>query len=445
VPRTVRALGCIALLLLVAPAPGHAQVFLAGKPHPEFTIGPLFVIANVRPDLSVVTVTLNWSVTPARGRRAVDIRGDLYVLWPGEVVEATAEGPAEPSLATYIEQRGFAVTGSGRLAMRSRDRMQLGTGVPGDLLPQTASFVTFARRGLTAAPVSPGTYIKIPWTPKLVDPLTLTSLTLNVRNLLAPKPATWLEELFYGRRWILSVGFGDVGSLVLPLYPLYFEQRDRLVHLAREYSLAVAIFTDGGHLRIEEIAPSTATRRASPVRAGAEVVSMPLVPLETTAPQMLRVQFAYFSGVIAWRPILVSGLLLLLGNIAGLLILSQNVSWFVRTRLHLRRRHEPEFARESGRVLPRGAADTIIPGSSSEADVLALFGAPDEEQRRRGTDARRTLVYRGVRRLPRSRLALGPLATVARWDEEHHELEVEIDGERVSAVHSRVRRARAAG
>src|SRR5688572_12237471 len=90
-------------------------------------------------------------------------------------------------------------------------------------------------------------------------------------------------------------------------------------------------------------------------------------------------------------------------------------------------------------------ADAIVPGSSTEADVLGLCGRPDAEGLRRGPGPRRMLVYRGGRRLARPRrLALGPLATVRHWDEEQHELEIELDGDRVSAVQSRLRRSRAA-
>ena len=41
----------LAVALGLAPCDGVAQVFLATRPHPEFAIGPLLVIAGVRPDL----------------------------------------------------------------------------------------------------------------------------------------------------------------------------------------------------------------------------------------------------------------------------------------------------------------------------------------------------------------------------------------------------------
>ena len=39
-------------------------------------------------------------------------------------------------------------------------------------------------------------------------------------------------------------------------------------------------------------------------------------------------------------------------------------------------------------------------------------------------------------------MALGRLTRVDHWEEEQHELEIELDADRVSAVQSRVRRAK---
>ena len=434
-------LTCAVAVVVGLPAPGQAQVFLASRPHPAFSIGPLFVVANVRPDLAAVTVTLSWSLTATPGPRGADLEPqDLYLLWPGEVTEATAPGPADPTLVSELEHGGFAVMGHGRLILGSRDRMQMGTGTPAVVLPQTASFATFVRRG-GPAQVGPATYVKIPWTPKLADPHAVTVLTMSARGLITPKPATWFEEAFWGRRWVLAAGFGDIGSPVNPLFPLYFEHRERVVRLGRDFAIAVANFSDAGHLRIEEIGPASATRRPSRLRADSEVVTMPLAPSEGLTPQLLKVQFSYFSGAIAWRPILVSLVLLALGNLAGFILLSRDVSAFLRARLHVRRRDEPEFSRTVGGALPPTLAERIVPGSTTEAEVRALCGRPDEEGHRRGPGLRRTLIYRGARRLPRPRLALGRLTTVSSWEEEQHELEIELDGDRVSAVQSRVRRS----
>ena len=440
-----RALLCAVMLLVVRPDAGHAQVFLAARPHPEFAIGPLFVVANVRPDLGPITVTISWSLTPAPGKRAVDIEQDLFLMWPNELVESTAPGAFDPALGRELEERGFTVGTGGRLALGTRDQTQMGTGAPVTPIAETASFVSFSRRAGPAAALGYSTYVKIPWTPKLADPRALVVLSFPTRGLVTPRPATWFEEAFWGRRWVLSAGFGDLGPPALPLFPLYFEYRDRVVRIGRELALVVANFADSNHLRIEEIGPASATRRPSRLRAGAEIVTMPLAASEGVAAQMLRVQFSYFAGMIAWRPILVSAVLLALGNLAGFILLSRDVSQFLRTRLHVRRRGEPEFAQLAGGALPRTIADRIVPGSTTESDVRTLCGRPDEEHHRRGSGQRRTLVYRGTRRLPSPRRALGPLSTVHHWEEEQHELEIELDGDRVSAVQSRVRRQRSAG
>jgi len=443
--RNVRRAVILASLVLAAtPVTGHAQVFLASRPHPDFAIGPLVVVAQVRPELTPIPVTISWSLTVPAGQRAADIKQDLFLLWPTELVEATAPGPSDPALARELTERGFAVTASGRLALGTRDRLQMGIGAPATPLPEVASFVTFTRSAGPGVSLGAGTYIKIPWTPTLGDPLAVTVLTMALRGLVTPKPATWFEEAFWGRRWVLTAGFGDIGSPASPIFPLYFEHRDRLVRLGREFAVVVATFADADHLRIEGIGPTTATRRPSRLRTGAEVVTLALAPTEGVTPQLLNVQFSYHAGMIAWRPILVSAVLLLLGNLAGFILLSRDVSQFLRKRLALRRA-EPEFARAAGGPLPRALADRITPGSTSEAEVIGLCGRPDEEQHRRGSAARRTLVYRGVRRLPSARLALGPLATVRHWDDEYHELEVELEADRVIAVQSRVRRQRVAG
>ncbi len=182
---------CVALAVLLCaaamPAVTHGQVFLASRPHPEFLVGPLFVVANVNPGLGPVTVNLSWSLTTKPARRPVDIQQDLYVLWPAEVAESTAPGPAEPALLREVEGHGLIVAGSGRLTLRRRDRMQLGTAALGDPLEVVASYVNFTRPGAQTGAV---TYIKIPWTPMLADPLSIVTLAIPLRGLIVPKAGT---------------------------------------------------------------------------------------------------------------------------------------------------------------------------------------------------------------------------------------------------------------
>src|SRR4029079_14039552 len=177
-----RAWLCAALLLAAVPATTHAQVFLASRPHPEFAIGPLFVVASVRPDLSPVTVAISWSLTAPPGQKATEINQDLFLLWPNELVESTAPGPADAALSRDLIERGFNVSVTGRLVLGTRDQMQMGTGAPITPLPESASVVTFSRSG-PAAQLGSATYIKIPWTPRLADPRAVTVLTLTSRGL----------------------------------------------------------------------------------------------------------------------------------------------------------------------------------------------------------------------------------------------------------------------
>jgi hypothetical protein len=412
--RGRRALVVALALTGLLPSAASAQIFLASKPHPDFAIGPMFLIANVRPDLTV-TVNVSFSLTVRPGASRQSMEQDLFLLWPAEVSESTAPGPADPALARALGEN-FAVVTSGRLQLRSRDRTLVGTGQLGDLLPEVASYVTVTRRGQLSSQVSPVSYVKIPWTPKLTDPLTVTTLVIPLRGLVTPKPASWVAETFWGQRWILTVGFGDLGSPVLPLYSIYFDHRDRVVRLAREFSQVVANFTDSDHLLIDDIEPASAIRRPSRLRAGNEIVSLVLTPVDGIAPQNLTVKFSYFAGSIAWRPILVSAALLLLGNVAGAIMFGREMFGMVRSRRTARKaagRLRTEW------LVGESQAATLV-GDATYEDILARWGPPDEDRERLSTPGRRTIVYR------------------ARRNGLAHEVEIEITDGRVTEIERRV-------
>ena len=314
-----RAWGGIALAaaLLGAPADAAAQVFIDASSRPDFTIGPLFVAATAPADAGApVGVSITWNLVRRHGERPT--QRTLALFWPAEIAGATAAGLADPALVNHLESRGFSATSSGRLALRARSQSQLGLPMPADDLPVSASYVSFVRRD---APPQAGTgsLVWIPPTPQMGDQRWVLNLTLPMRGLIGPKPATWLEELFWGRRNTLALSWGDVGSIAF--YPLYHEHRDRIVHLAPEYSRLFVNFPDADHLRIEQIEPASATRRGSRLRAGTEVVSLPLNTVDA-APQVLKVNYAYYRGVFSWRPVLISIGLLILGNLAGLWMIS---------------------------------------------------------------------------------------------------------------------------
>ena len=408
---------CVALAAavcaaLVMPALGHAQVFLASRPHPDFMIGPLFVVASVSPGTPDVTVNLSWSLTTGPITKKTDIEQDLYLLWPSEIVERTAAGHAEPQLIREVESRGLTVVSNGRLLLRRRDRLQLGTTALGEPIAVAPSYVNFTRPGGQGGIV---TYIKIPWTPTLADQLSIVTLVLPLRGLIVPRAGTWLEDLFFGRRQVITIGFGDLGPPVLGLFALYYERRDRIVHLARDYSLVIANFGDSDHLKIEETSPATAVRRQSRVRAGGEVVALTLLPSHDVATQSLRVQYHYFTGRINWRPIVISAVILLVTNFAGVLMLSAEVGRRIRRRRRARRRFAAAAAAANGGP-SRETLVNLVPVGTRYDDVVSRFGRPDEEHERVAPPGRRTLLYRshnnGV----------------------HHEVAIELDDDRVREI-----------
>jgi len=290
--------------------------------------------------------------------------------------------------------------------------------------------------GTNPAQSGVGTLVRIAWTPHLVDPKGLLSISTTLKDLITPKAATWLEELFWGRRHVLSLSAGSAGSLAL--YSILLDQRDRVIRLARDFSILAAEFADSDHLRIEEVSPAAATRRPSRVRAGAETVGLALGAGEGLIPQVLTVRFSYFSGWIAWRPILVSIIALILGNLMGAFMFTREIARLSRRWFHV----EPRHPGSTNGVVPEEVLARIVPGRTTRAEVLGWCGPPNEERTRLGSGEQRTLLYHGVRRVPQRRLRLGRLATVRRWDEEHHEIAIELLDGRVSEVETRVRSSR---
>ena len=422
-----------AALLALAATDVAAQVFVAATPRPDIAIGPLFVSATAPSDFAApVNVSVAWNLVQHGGR---PYNQTLALLWPAEIAAATAAGAVDPALVNYVESRGFTSTSSGRLILRARSQSQLGLPSPAEELLTSASYVSFVRRD---APPQAGTgaLIWIPPTPHLGDQRWVLNLAFSVRGMITPKPATWLEDVFWGRRNALALSWGDVGSITF--YPLYHEYRDRIVHLAREYSRLLVSFPDADHLRIEAIEPPAALRRGSRLRAGTETVSLPLNTVEA-APQTLKVQYAYYRGVFAWRPVLISLGLLLLGNLTGLLMVSGRVSSLLRARLRM-----ANDANDTPAVLaltPERLAE-IRPGQSTYDDVVRICGQPDEQRHRLADGTRRTLVYRATQRHPERGLRVGWLTTVRHWDIERYEVDVELDGARVHDVVIHVRRSR---
>jgi len=246
----------------------------------------------------------------------------------------------------------------------------------------------------------------------------VTTLVLPLRGLITLKPASWLSETFWGRRWILTTGWGDIGSPVMPLYSIYFERRERVLRLAPGFSQVIANFSDSDHLLIDNIEPAAATRRPSRIRAGSEIVALVLTSVDGIAPQNLQVQFSYFAGRIAWRPIVVSVVLLLLANIGGAVMFGREMFGVMRARR--RAKTSAQHLREEWRTGNAEAATLV--GTATYDDIVARWGPPDEERERLSAPGRRTIVYR------------------AQSKGQMHEMAIELTDGRVTEIERRTQR-----
>jgi hypothetical protein len=433
-----------ALVLTLAPASATAQVFLASEPHPPFTIGPLFISAQVGPDVlddepHPVNMTISWALVPRSPASAGIVAQDLFLLWPGEAVIDPRQGGPDPAVRTYLEQRGFTVLSEGRAPLSFRERADMGTSAPASALGVSAAVATFKRSGAVGQ-VDVATYARIPWTPRLADNQSLVRLTLTVRELVTRHHASWIEDAFWNRRYQIALSFGDVGRLTL--YPLYFEHRDRVVPLAQDFSMLLINFADARHLKIDQLSPPAAVRRPSQTRESTERVSLHLSAAEGITPQNLRVQFSYFSGHLPWQPILISGLFLALGNITGPIVVAliRRLLRTLRARVHIGRRASDGPRRAHGTFLSREQLSQLVPGETTYEDVLRICGSDVEEHERLAGSDTRTLVYRGRRLVPHRRMTLGWVAAVDRWDVEQQEVEIDLEGDRVTDVKAHVRR-----
>jgi len=435
----------LALLSCAAPRPAGGQVFIASRPDPDFRIGPLFVSTSVKPaDIrsaqAPLTVTVSWSLVLPPRRKPADVAQDLYLMWPGEVAGTPGAAGAEPALARRLGEVGFSVKEHGRLRYMARSRTGMGTGASAGLVPLgEAPFVTFVREGGPAV-ARGAALIRIPWKPEMASLDWLVRLEIPVRDVIVPTRVSWIEETFWGRRYVLTLGFGDVGYS--SLYPLYFGARDRVIPLAQDFSMLSVNFADAAHLKIDELVPATASRRMSETRADTDTFRLPLVASEGLAPQQLKIRFDYFSGRLPWRPILISALLLALGNLTGplFLALGKRIARSFRSRIHVGR--SAQGGRQSGAIPSREALERIRPGETTYAEVLRLLGSQAEALESLPSGETRSLVYRGQRVVPHRRRSFGWFATVSYWDVEDHEVQIDFERDLVQDIHARIRRSR---
>ena len=429
-------------MLVAAPGAAYGQVFLATQPKPEFTIGPLSVRANVAPKAGPIEVSLLFSLVVPASVSAAALEQSLYLLWPGEVDGEPVAGAPDPELRRTVEGRGFQVTREGRLPLAARAIYSGGERQKPEPIAGGAPFVTYTREAGPLGQGTPGSWIRIPWTPRLIDRSWLVELRMRLTGLRRQKQATWVENALWGERHVITLGFNDVRTRAT--FPMYLAYRDRVVHLSDDPSQLIITFADSTHLKIHEVYPGSSQRRSSETRRATEIVSAYLDPSEGLRPQVLSVQFGYFNGWKAWSPLLFAALFFILGNLAGPLVtmLVKTLGARLQGRIQFRPRSGAPAQRETGTIVPRETLARIAPGETTHAEVLNLCGPDPEERERLSAPGHRTLVYRGRRVVPHRRRRFGWLATVNRWDIEHHEVEIELDGDRVRDVQAQVYRTR---
>jgi hypothetical protein len=446
--RTAPAALAVALLwLALGPGPASAQVFIASKPNPEFWIAPVAITANVhQQDVAdrpgPLTILVSFSVAPPPARDPSEFAQDLFLLWPGELAGTGSAEGADPLLVRHLEGAGFKVLTHGQAPLSARHRAQMGTGAGAAARRPLgeAPFVTFARpEGLTRR-ARPASYVRIPWKPELASLDWLPRLELAAKGAITSQRVSWLEETFWGRRHIITLSFGEVGYS--SLYPLYYGNRDRVVPLAPDFSRLTINFSEANHLKIDSVVPATASRRMSETRENTETFTVPLVAADGIIPQTLKVQFVYFQGRLPWRPILLSALLLGLGNLTGPIVgnLLRHLGRTVRNRVHVGRGDAPDRAR--GQVPSAEVLARIQPGETTHEDVLRLVGAEPEEEQRLPSGGIRAVIYRGQRLVPHRGRRFGWFATVSHWEMEQQEVQIDFEQDRVRDIQVRIRRTR---
>lgn len=436
---TLRAWALTVLLLSAAPGVARAQTFFAEHPAPAFTIGPLFVRASVDPKLRPPKVDINFSLVVPAGQSVVE--QDLYLLWPGDIVAEPGLGPADSALEKDVAGRGFTVIASGRVALLARDAYQVGNRT-WDPLPGGAPFVAFVREGGALGLSSPAAWIRIPWNPRFANPVYVNRLSLNAKGLIKPKPNTWFERTFWGPRYRLVLTFNEIRQRAA--FPMYFQHRDRVVKLAEDPAQLIVNFASADHLKIDELAPASARRQLSESQDNTDTVSLFLDRSEGLQPQVLTIQFGYFTGLQSWAPLLIPALFFALGNGAGVLVrtVTERISKRWAGRVQFGSVKDSPKVRTTGVVLDGEMLRRIVPGRTTQEEVLRLLGSQVEEHSQLTEPDHKRLVYRGRRLVPNRRRALGFMATVEHWDAEEHEVGIDLERNVVRDVQARVRRSR---
>jgi len=440
----VRALVAAALLAAVTPAAAAAQIFAGAAARPQFEIGPLFVRANVTPALGPVTVDITWSVAVPGRRSLAGVEQDILLLWPSAVLGDARLGPSEPDLEKFVEARGLDPIDSGRVGYAARNLYAAAGARQWEPIAGGAPFVTFVRSGGMGL-TSPASLIRIPWDPRMLNRAFLMRLTFPTKGLLKDKPSTWTERALWGERHRLTLSFNEVRHRAI--FPLYFEQRDRVVRLSEDPAQLLMDFADSPRLKVDDMVPAGARRQLSETRDLTDTVSLYLDRSEGLTPQILTVQFGYFTGLQSWAPVLIPLAIFVAGNVGGVLIrnMAERLGKRWAGRLRFWRKEEQPLPRDRGVVLDRDTLARISPGVTTHREVLELAGHDVEERQSLTEPNARTLVYRGRRIVPHHKRLAGVLAAVTHWDVEDHEVEIAVDADVVRDVRANVRRSRLTG
>jgi hypothetical protein len=427
-----------ALCLATTPAPAQAQMFFSTRPDAPFAIGPLTVRATVTPALGSVEMSVLWALDIPGTARPADLEQDIFLLWPGAVESPPDAKPADKTLATYVEQRGFASIGEGRLPLYALNIYAQGAAAAPQPVGEVL-FVTFVQDSDALGLSPPATWIRIPWLPQMADRIFMMELRMRVAGVIKPKKVGWVESLFVGDRHLFQLSFHEVRDR--PLFPMYAEHRDRALRLADAPAELVAHFSQSDGLRIEQLYPPTSIRRLSENLESTEVVSLFMGATEGVVPQHLSAQFGYYSRLQGLILVAIPLLLLAAGPALGPVM--GRMAAKLGSRLAARVHWAPRGAvrpRQQGVLLSRETLDHIVPGTTTIEQVRALLGPEAEEQERLDDPDHRTLIYRGWRAEPLIRRRLGWFSTVERWEIFAHEVRIEVERGVVKGVHAEVRR-----
>ena len=425
--------------LVLAPAHAQAQIFLASRPDPPFAIGPLTIRATVTPSLTPVELEVRWALDVPPGKSRVGIEQDIFLLWPGEVTNPVGPVAGDKELAQYVEKRGFAVIGDGRLPLYAQNIYAEGVEARPKPVGE-AAYVTFVQDSHALGLSPSATWIRLPWSPQMANVTYMMSLIMRVGGVIKPRQLHWYESVFTGERYQFALSFNEVRDR--PIFPMYAEHRDRAIRLAEAPAELVVHFTDAGHLRIEQVYPPTSIRRLSETLESTEVVSLFMGSAEGIVPQNLTVQFGYFSRLQGLMIVLIPLLLLAAGPALGPAIGRAMPGLLARVRARLHLGASGARPRASGVVLGPETLDRIVPGRTSREEVLRLCGTEVEEEERLDQPDRRVLVYRGWRAVPETRRRMKWVATVEAWEIFAQEAHIEIERDVVKDVQVRIRRSR---